>query len=251
MKIIDKVLSKQFQKHQRERLLSVIINPQKRWSKAWFQQRWYRMLLRHVTNQGLFTLFYDQNLWNNPESVSGPGSTLEATREIRDALPRLLKTYHIRSVLDIPCGDFHWMQSVNLHQTRYIGGDIVKALIEKNSIRYSSEKHCFKVLDLIRDPLPQVDLVLCRDGMVHLSDKEIMLALKNIRKSGSRYLLATSFPDKPVNVDPGITHWRPLNLQQPPFGLPPPLEIIHENEKDGRYVDKSLCLWKLDTLTKI
>ena len=49
-----------------------------------------------------------------------------------DAFPGLLRDYNITTVIDVPCGDFHWMSRVNLEGRKYIGGDIVKELIEDN-----------------------------------------------------------------------------------------------------------------------
>lgn len=37
--------------------------------------------------------------------------------------------YGVRSVLDIPCGDFFWFKEIKLDLDSYIGGDIVAPLI--------------------------------------------------------------------------------------------------------------------------
>jgi hypothetical protein len=44
--------------------------------------------------------------------------------------------------------------------------------------------------------------------------------------------------------------WQPLNLEQEPFCLPPPIKLIAEGctEVDGQYSDKSLGLWKVSDL---
>ena len=112
MKYIDKVILRQFRHHSRESLLPILFQKQKYGSGGWFKQRWYKMLLENMSNQALFTLIHDKDLWNGKESVSGPGSTFDATRNIRASLPGLLERFSIRSVLDIPCGDFNWMQHV-------------------------------------------------------------------------------------------------------------------------------------------
>lgn len=38
----------------------------------------------------------------------------------------MLKKYSIKSILDIPCGDFSWMKKIELDGIEYIGADIVK-----------------------------------------------------------------------------------------------------------------------------
>ena len=47
--------------------------------------------------------------------LSGIGSSLEQTKKLREKLPELFKQYDIHSLVDAPCGDFFWMQSVELH----------------------------------------------------------------------------------------------------------------------------------------
>lgn len=208
----------------------------------------YSFLVNALSDKQVFTLVYEQNLWNDPESVSGPGSTFEITKNIRASLPELFKTYHIKSMLDIPCGDFNWMQFVEMNGIEYIGADIVEELIEKNHRQFATERRSFRMLDLVKDPLPKVDLVLCRDGLVHLSDKQIKQALKNIKKSGSTYLLATNFTEKEFNMKIGTTRWRPLNFGISPFNFPKPFMIIRENVEVESFRDKSLCLWAIKDL---
>ncbi|MCY4208388.1 MAG: hypothetical protein OXD29_10625 [Roseovarius sp.] len=85
----------------------------------------------------VFTRIYKRNLWNSKESRSGPGSELQATKNLRHALPGLIKQYSVDRFLDVPCGDFNWMQHVlpGLH-VDYIGGDIVAPLIMNNQNKW-------------------------------------------------------------------------------------------------------------------
>src|SRR5688500_1614611 len=76
-----------------------------------------------------FSEIYRDNLWGDPESVSGRGSTLARTVNIRKALPELLRSINARSLLDAPCGDFNWMRLVDLGEIRYTGVDVVSELI--------------------------------------------------------------------------------------------------------------------------
>src|SRR5581483_12277106 len=80
----------------------------------------------------VFTYIYSVNHWGDTESVSGHGSKLSETLAIRSQLPAILKQLNIKSILDLPCGDFNWMKTVDLHEYHYIGADIVSAIISKN-----------------------------------------------------------------------------------------------------------------------
>jgi SAM-dependent methyltransferase len=200
----------------------------------------------------LFTDFFRRNKWGGRQSLSGTGSDADQTRVIVRELPLLLRRLGVRRVLDVPCGDFAWMKQVDLAGIDYLGADIVAPLIEANRRRHAQAGVEFRVLDLTRDRLPAVDLVLCRDCLVHLSFAQAQQALANIAASGARYLLTTTFTGRSENADIPTGKWRALNLQRPPFDLPPPLEIINEQctEKDGRYADKSLGLWPLTALRR-
>ena len=184
--------------------------------------------------------------------VSGAGSDLAQTAVIRAALPQLLEDLGVRSILDAPCGDFYWMRECRLDVDRYIGMDIVPALVEENLREYAAPGREFIVGDVVADLLPQVDLIFCRDCLVHLRAHDALTAIKNFQRSGSTFLLTTTFPARKVNGNVDQTgEWRPLNLMLPPYTLPPPLRVLNEGctEENGRYADKSLGLWALADLS--
>lgn len=205
---------------------------------------------KHPNPKVVFTKIYQDNSWGDADSRSGRGSNLEQTRIIRQKLPKLFQEREISTILDIPSGDFYWMRDVDLGDIRYIGGDIVNEIIEKNKAQYENERRHFQVLNLIKDKLPRVDLVLCRDCLVHFSFRDTFLALENICHSWSTYLLTTFYSHQQNNKDISIGEWQPLNLTKFPFNLPQPLEVINEGctEGHGRYTDKTLALWKIDSI---
>src|SRR5437764_8294237 len=61
-----------------------------------------------------FERIYETNLWSDPESRSGVGSSLDSTRVVRAELPKVLRRLQTRTLLDVPCGDFTWMEHVDL-----------------------------------------------------------------------------------------------------------------------------------------
>jgi hypothetical protein len=194
----------------------------------------------------VFTAIYRRNGFNGDESVSGPGSSLKGARVIAERLPGLLREFNVRTLLDIPCGDFNWMRRVPLGDVRYTGADIVEELVKRNK-EFESENVRFVRLDLLADPLPQSDLVLVRDCLIHLSYRDTLKALENVRRSKSRYLLTTTYPEHAFNHDIATGGCRAVNLALPPFGLPVPLLLIHEeySEGGGPVSDKSLGLWEV------
>lgn len=206
---------------------------------------------RLVLGQGMsareiFRKIYQDNYWGNTDSRSGAGSDLSQTAEVRRHLPGLIDALAIQTMLDIPCGDWHWMRELSLN-VDYVGADIVPELIQRNQSLYGNDRRRFMTLDLTADELPRVDFVFSRDVLVHLSVENVFAALNNIRRSGSEYLLTTTFTERSANIDIPTGHWRPLNLQKPPFNFPAPIRLINERctEGDGSWGDKSLGLWRV------
>jgi len=100
---------------------------------------------------------YKNNLWNSEESVSGEGSELENTKHLRQKLQQLLQKYDVRSILDAPCGDLNWMKEIDLSNIKYIGADIVPDLIKRNKEKFNFD---FRIIDVTKDELPKVDLII-------------------------------------------------------------------------------------------
>lgn len=199
--------------------------------------------------QNIFEKIYRLHHWYHEETVSGPGASLLHTATIRAVLPELLASLGTNTFLDIPCGDFNWMQEIDLSPYFYCGADIVDEIVANNVANNSSQRKKFVWADITCTPLLQSDLVFCRDCLVHFSYDDIKKAVANLKKSKSAYLLTTSFPGC-FNRDISTGEWRPIDLESEPFSFPPPLKLINENctEENGRYRDKSMGLWIISDL---
>lgn len=217
----------------------------------WAYRKAYNLSLRLKSPEEVFTDIYRHNKWFGTESVSGVGSDATQTQVVVAKLPALLRELGVRSVLDVPCGDFFWMGKVDLGGIDYVGGDIVQDIVEGNRKAHGKDGVAFRRIDLIVDALPKADLVLVRDCLVHLSYDDIDRALRNICNSGATYLLATTFPGR-GNCDIPTGRWRPLDLQAAPFHLPAPLRVINEGctEAGGQFHDKSLALWRVSEVSE-
>ena len=187
--------------------------------------------------EATFSRIHEQNVWANAESVSGPGSTIARAADFIDDLVALLK-------------HFNWAGPVADAVEQYIGLDVVSDLIVRNQHASAGLRRRFMRADLTADPLPQADVILCRDCLVHFSFQDIVRALHNFQHSGSRYVLTTTFIGRGANDDIATGAWRPLDLQAPPFALTLPLAVVDEKcmHTGGIYRDKRLALWTLATL---
>lgn len=199
----------------------------------------------------IFTNIVENNKWtyNTKEekiSLSGEGSSLESTINIRKELPKLFEKYNIKSIVDAPCGDYYWFENLNNDLYDYTGIDIVKSLIDTNNNLYKKSNVRFEHKDLCDTEIIKADLILCRDCLIHLSNEDSFKVLRNFKNSGSKYLLITTNYHNYGNLDINTGGFRHLNMQHSPFNFPQPLEIMPENNMF--FKDKSLGLWKLEDL---
>ena len=171
-------------------------------------------LNRRLKRSSYFNRVYKKNLFHGNESLSGEGSSLQATAVLRREIPLLLEQFLIRTVLDVPCGDLSWMKEILHIPDSYTGADIAKAAIKSNKRQFKN--HNFIVMDVVKETPHTYDLIISRDLLVHLPLSECLQVLANFCRSNSRYLLTTSFLDRITNEDisysTDIVQWRPLNL---------------------------------------
>jgi hypothetical protein len=184
------------------------------------------------------------------ESASGPGSSRAETAVLRSRLPSLLAQLEIRTLLDAPCGDFNWMQTVDLGGIEYVGVDVIAEQVARNARTHATARRRFECRDILAGDLPRADAILCRDLLVHLPFDDAHRALAAFRRSGATWLLSTTYTRRDVNVETRDARWRTLNLTLPPFHFPPPLELVDERctEAGGTLNDKSLGVWRFADL---
>lgn len=201
---------------------------------------------------------FDERDWSGRGKAprSGPGSTLEATARIRSALPRIFKDYDIRRVVDAPCGDWTWMQAVDLSEVSYLGCDIAPSIVELNARQHSRENVAFDVLDITSSPLPPSDLFLCRECLFHLKWWLRWAIFENFAACEGQYLMTTIDHiqiNRRLSKNGGFCRFDP---RLPPFNFPEPLEIIPENydifpaqdasnpDRSSKY--RSMGIWSID-----
>ena len=184
------------------------------------------------------------------DSLCGTGSTMDFTYPLRLNLPDVLKRHNINSMLDAPCGDHSWFSTMELHDGFvYNGADIVIDLIKQNRVDYPGVN--FSVLDISQDPLPTVDLLFCRDCLIHFSDEDVVCTLKNIAQSSIKYVMLTTYDDScynNVNINTG--EFRPISFTQKPYQLLNPLESILDWVPGTRNQNqiKYMTLWHIDSI---
>ena len=183
------------------------------------------------TNRERFETVFKTRRWAIGESVSGPGSD-RSSGQVDHAIRILTKTVDelgVRSIADIPCGDFHWFDLFLNARPRidYVGYDIVEPLIDQNRAAHPDRR--FEVLDIVTGVPAPADLIFSKDLVNHLYERDVWAALRNMAASGSRWLLITSntgYPNRELDMRlPGAS--RELDLQAAPYSLPEPIWSDH------------------------
>ena len=173
-----------------------------------------------------FTTVYENRLWGDQGSVSGPGSRKDnpMVASAIAALTDVIERFHITSIADIPCGDFHFLEeTITRACVHYVGFDIVSQLIDENRRKWPDLD--FEQIDIASDVPPPFDLIFSKELLIHLDNRCVVETLSNMKRSGSKYLLASnSFGVENVELDHNyLGYARPIDLLATPFSFPMPL----------------------------
>jgi len=212
-----------------------------------------KILFKMVSKEKIFASIWRNNYWGSIESLSGPGSTLDYTLEIRKKMPIMFEKLNIKSVFDAPCGDLHWMQHVLKEANfTYLGGDIVGDIIMANKSKFSNSRVNFIKFDMTADRFPDADVWLSRAVFYHLSNRDIYLALEQFAASNIKYILTTSHitGNDHINEDIKTGDWRLLNLTMPPF-IFPHKPIWEVNDYIDPHPAATLTLWSKEQILSI
>lgn len=184
---------------------------------------------------------YRTNAWRGVESASGPGSGAIATRAVAAAIVDIVRAVGARSVLDVGCGDGYWMPAL----PGYVGVDV-----SRRAIRLARRNHPDRCYELDRGgPLRAADMVIVRDVLQHVPPSEGARLLQRVMRSGSRWLLASTYVGGDlVDIEPGGCY--SPDLTAPPFYRPEPDAMVFDgyayHETDvARDPRKHLALWRL------
>ena len=192
----------------------------------------------------IFEDIVKHNRWK--KHPCGPGSTFGYTENLRLNLGKFLEKHNITSMIDAPCGDYSWMSVTDLPSIQeYVGGDIVEFLIIANQEKYPNHK--FKQIYLTQDILPNVDLLFCRDCLLHLSFEDIDKVFKNISRSNIKYVLLSNwYEDAENSRDIQTGEARYLNFLESPFNFTQPIDSITDFV-DG-FPRRKMLLWSKEVI---
>ena len=206
-----------------------------------------RKIFSKTNPEEIFNEIYLTNYWDEKQSRSGKGSSLESTQTLRRELPIILKKKKIYSILDIPCGDFYWFSKIIKNiDIDYTGADIVEKIIIKNKA-FENKKIKFKKLNIIEDKLPDADALFCRDCLFHLSYHDIEKTLKNFQNTNFKYYFITNHDleeKKMENRDISTGSFRFLDFHKKPFEFKKNYdEELYDKDFPETFIEKKILIY--------
>ena len=213
------------------------------WLRKFYTSKFYQLIYPNNENlkKKIFTSIYKSNHWaqsdntkNEIVSVSGPGSNINDKSLIQiKHFKKIIEDLKIKSILDMPCGDFLWMDRVvDKTNIKYLGIDIVKEIIDENKLKYKKDNINFKCVDIVNfTNSEKFDLILIRDLFIHLKNEDILKIIKNVRRLNFKYI-AVSNNTVEHNLDVNIGEHRKVNLLKDPYNLKKPNFILNDGESD-------------------
>jgi len=173
---------------------------------------------------------YTQKLWGEGATTyySGKGSHDDAlVKPYVSTLSQFFQSISQEVVLvDLGCGDFNVGRQLLPFVHTYTGVDIVPGLIEYNKKHYTTKHSRFDCIDIAVDELPAGNVVVLRQVLQHLSNKEVGNILQ---KLGSfKYLILTEhvplgsfIPNRDIISGQGIRLKKDsgVDISKPPFNF--------------------------------
>jgi SAM-dependent methyltransferase len=152
---------------------------------------------------------------------SGGGSSPYYTIEYRAFLDKFTRMNAVSSIVDIGCGDWQFSRFLNLDGIDYRGFDVVPSVVRKNAELYGSKTVRFAVMPDDIDAVPGGDLLLMKDVLQHLPNKDIFAFREKVFAKFRYCLLTNSFAKLNTRQNTEIAHgaFRCLDLASPPYSF--------------------------------
>ena len=137
-----------------------------------------------IGEEWIFSKIYSDHVWGTgslERPKSGQGSLPYVAKPYVDFIERIINRYAIGSVLDVGHGDWKMWQDYKFENTNYLGIDVAESISESNMVEFGNERRRF-IQVAPSDPLPEADLLLCKEVLQHLSNIDIDNLLSQISK---------------------------------------------------------------------
>lgn len=168
-----------------------------------------------------FTNIYRNNVWG---VGSGPGSYAGNTKEYRYLLQSIFNNKHIKTYVDLGCGDWQIMRLIKIPENKkYVGVDVVKSVIDNNKKEFSQKNIDFQKISGDFANLPRGDILIVKDVLQHLPREMVWNFIDKVLPH-YKYALIThdtyeDIKEEDVNRDILPGHFTYFDLTHPPYNL--------------------------------
>ena len=198
---------------------------------------------RKLSSCDIFSKIYKKGVWGISVDPLQPFFSGGGSRDDLIIAPyiKTIKNFILQlktkpSVVDLGCGDFFVGSQIREYCGEYTACDIVPEIIEYNKEKFKSLNVEFKVLDLALDSLPCADIVIIRQVLQHLNNKQILQFIPKITKY--KYAIVTehlpSLQSYEHNIDKLTGPNTRLELRSGVILTSPPFNLIP-------YTEQKLC----------
>jgi hypothetical protein len=194
----------------------------------------------NLSMQQIFTRIYESAAWGKSEDQVSPFYSGSGSRRADEVAPYVqsvtafLRSFEVKpNVVDLGCGDFTVGSQLRIFCNRYVACDVVPSLIAFNKARFKDLGVEFKVLDLIEDELPPVEIAFLRQVLQHLSNDQIIRFISRLPLSYKFLVVTEHLPshakfkhnlDKLAGPGTRMGYESGIVLTSPPFNLRPKME---------------------------
>jgi len=165
-----------------------------------------------VSLQDVFSDIYRKRKWGSGYSASGDGSDPDVARPYVNYVNDVLRQYGVKSVLDIGHGDWRMWPEEAFLGTDYIGIDVAIGVSESARQEFANSRRQFLSLNAVEDELPPGQLVLLKDVLQHLSDRDVARLLGRVR-SRPLVLICHDISWEPTSL---VARWNRVRWQLAP-----------------------------------
>ena len=106
--------------------------------------------------------------------------------------------------------------------------------------------------NLIEDECPRADMIFIRNVLLHNKLDAVKKILSNVKKSKSKYIMASTVPALKINKETECIWVVRRNLEIEPFNLPEPFiyvpEILPSKLKKARSKNNYMGIWHVSSI---
>jgi hypothetical protein len=178
----------------------------------------YNYVAENVSSrmEAAFTDVYASKRWG---IGSGEGSNPKNAQPYLTILQQYLLLPNVHTVVDLGCGDWQLMRTMQLpDSTLYEGFDVVKSIIENNTALYQKPNVTFHFISGLSEfKTTHHDLLIVKDVLQHWPNHDIHYFLTHILPKFRYALITNDYLKLHKNREINAGQYRAIDLEAEPF----------------------------------